>query len=351
MCFAICGVVGAFQHAPQALLTNRMKQSLPRQYTQPRLALKMGLESSKERTFIMVKPDGVVRGLCGRIIQRFEDKGLKLVATKFTMADPGTLNTHYGHIVDKPFYPEVFDYMTSAPVFQLVFEGSNAVVAGRALLGATDPMQAPLGTVRGDFGLGVDRNLCHGSDCVEAAETEIALWLNGKQKGADEAAGAGAAAAGAAGLERTFIMVKPDGVRRQLSGRIISRFEDKGLRLVAAKYGMVDGATLDTHYEHIADKPFYPEVSEYMRSGPVLQLVFQGLNAASAGRALLGATNPLDAALGTVRGDFGLSIDENICHGSDSVEGAEREIALWFPSDPQTGASSLLNWTPPDVLA
>ena len=75
----------------------------------------------------------------------------------------------------------------------------------------------------------------------------------------------------------------------------------------------VDGATLDTHYEHIADKPFYPEVSEYMRSGPVLQLVFQGLNACSAGRALLGATNPLDAPIGTVRGDFGLSIDEVFC--------------------------------------
>jgi nucleoside-diphosphate kinase len=142
VCFAICGIVGAFHQASQAHLSTRMKQRLPRQPG----ALKMGLETSKaERTFIMVKPDGVVRGLCGRIIQRFEDKGLKLVATKFTKADPDTLNTHYSHIADKPFYPEVFDYMTSAPVFQLVFEGPNAVVAGRTLLGATDPMQAPLG--------------------------------------------------------------------------------------------------------------------------------------------------------------------------------------------------------------
>lgn len=309
--------------------------SFPRVTRAPKIALKMSVTGDEE-TFIMVKPDGVSRGLAGRILQRFEDKGLKLVRSKFTMADPDTLNEHYAHIADKPFYPEVFDYMTSAPVFQMVLRGQNAVAAGRALLGATDPMKAELGTVRGDFGLGVDANLCHGSDTKEAASKEAELWFR-------DGILASRPGEEAPPLERTYIMIKPDGVMRSLSGRILSRFEDKGLRLVASKLiSKVDRAILDQHYEHIVEKPFYEsEIVPYMQSGPVLAMIFQGNNAVEAGRALIGATNPLEAQLGTVRADFGLSIAENLCHGSDSIEGATREIDLWFKE------SELVAWTPP----
>lgn len=296
-------------------------------------------QTAHEETFIMVKPDGVVRGLAGRILRRFEDKGLKLVRSKFTMADPDILNEHYAHIADKPFYPEVYDYMTSAPVYQMVFQGANAVAAGRTLLGSTDPMKAELGTVRGDFGLGVDKNLCHGSDSDEAAATEVDLWFRDGLR-------VNAPSAEAPPLERTFIMVKPDGVQRNICGRILSRFEDKGLRLIASKHiAQLDRETLDKHYAHILDKPFYEsEVVPYMTSGPCLAMAFQGANAVQAGSTLLGATDPLNAKLGTVRGDFGLCIEQNVCHGSRSVEGAEKEIGLWFEPE------ELVAWTPQEVL-
>jgi len=325
-CIATSETVSAFQRPSQSFLSRHSRSVLAR-------------AGSDERTFIMVKPDGVVRGLCGRILSRFEEKGLTLVGTKFTKAAPATLNEHYAHIADKPFYPDVFEYMTSAPVLQMVFQGENAVSAGRILLGATDPMKADLGSIRADFGLSVDANLCHGSDSVESAEKEIDLWFNGKS----EADGADTSAAGGEGsLERTYIMVKPDGVRRGLCGRIVSKFEDKGLRLVASRHGMVDKAVLDEHYAHITDKPFYPEVSEYMTSGPVLMMAFQGLNAVKAGKTLLGATNPMEAALGSLRGDFGLSVAENICHGSLTVEEAQTEMSLWLE-----GKTPIVSWAPP----
>jgi nucleoside-diphosphate kinase len=296
----------------------------------------MGFASPEEETFIMVKPDGVVRGLAGRILRRFEDKGLRLVRSKLTLADPDILKEHYAHIVDKPFFPEVFSYMTSAPVFQMVFRGVNAVEAGRILLGSTDPMKAGLGTVRGDFGLGVDKNLCHGSDSLESADKEIALWF---RDGVFPAAGE------APPLERTMIMVKPDGVSRGLSGKILSRFEDKGLRLIASKHIELDRARLDKHYSHMLEKPFYEsEIVPYMESGPCHLMAFQGANAVTAGSTLLGATNPLDAALGTVRGDFGLCVEQNVCHGSRTAEGADREIGLWFDEE------ELVAWKPPEVL-
>merc|ERR1711988_425415 len=278
-----------------------------------------------EETFIMVKPDGVVRGLAGRILRRFEDKGLRLVRSKFTMADRNILNEYYAHIADKPFYPEVFDYMTSAPVFQMVFQGPNAVSAGRTLLGATDPMQAELGTV--------------GGDSREAAAKEVHLWFR-------DGIAASRSGAEVPSLERTFIMVKPDGVQRGLSGRILSRFEDKGLRLLASKHiEKLGRPKLDEHYAHMLDKPFYEtEIVPYMESGPCLAMAFQGANAVAAGSTLLGATDPLDAKLGTVRGDFGLCIEQNVCHGSRSTEAAEREISLWFEH------SELVAWTPPEAL-
>lgn len=136
-----------------------------------------GLSMEAERTFIMVKPDGVERGLVGRIITRFEDKGLSLVASRLCFADEEMLKEHYSHLSSKPFFPGLMSYMTSAPVMQMVFQGKGAVTAGRNILGATNPLESPCGTVRGDFGVDVGRNLCHGSDSVESAQQEIGLWF------------------------------------------------------------------------------------------------------------------------------------------------------------------------------
>jgi nucleoside-diphosphate kinase len=131
--------------------------------------------------------------------------------------------------------------------------------------------------------------------------------------------------------ERTFIMVKPDGVQRGLVGEIIKRFESRGFQLLAAQLQSPNKAHFEKHYADLAQKPFYPGLVEYMTTGPVMALVFTGKNVVKTGRVMLGATNPLDSAPGTIRGDFGIDVGRNICHGSDSVESAEKEIALWFP--------------------
>lgn len=141
----------------------------------------LSMSSSQEQTFIMVKPDGVERGLVGRIMCRFEDKGLSLVAAKFCHAEEATLEQHYGHLASKPFFPSLVNYMTSAPVFQMVWKGRGAVEAGRAILGETDPLASSPGTVRGDFGLDIGKNLCHGSDSVEAAKKEISMWFKDQE--------------------------------------------------------------------------------------------------------------------------------------------------------------------------
>jgi nucleoside-diphosphate kinase len=130
-----------------------------------------------ERTFIMVKPDGVGRGLAGQVLARFERKGLRLVAAKFLVISPELAAQHYAQHREKPFYNGLIRFITSGPVLALVFEGQDAVAVGRALLGATDPRQALPGTIRGDFGLTIDCNVAHGSDSVEAAEREIALYF------------------------------------------------------------------------------------------------------------------------------------------------------------------------------
>ena len=130
--------------------------------------------------------------------------------------------------------------------------------------------------------------------------------------------------------ERTFIAVKPDGVQRGLVGEIIKRFEQRGFKLVALKQLTASKAHLETHYQDLKDKPFFPPLIEYMASGPVVAMVWQGLDAVKQGRILLGATNPLASAPGTIRGDFALQTGRNVCHGSDSVDSANREIAHWF---------------------
>ncbi len=124
--------------------------------------------------------------------------------------------------------------------------------------------------------------------------------------------------------------IKPDGVQRGIVGDIVSRFETKGYKLAAMKTRMASKELLETHYCDLVDKPFFPKLRDYMLSGPVVSMVWEGKEAVSTGRKMLGATNPLESAPGTIRGDFCLEVGRNICHGSDSVENAEKEIALWF---------------------
>ena len=131
--------------------------------------------------------------------------------------------------------------------------------------------------------------------------------------------------------ERTYIMIKPDGVQRGLTGEIIARFLAKGLTLKGLKQiPQVSEELAKTHYADLSSKPFFGELVSYITSGPVVAMVWEGTNAVRAGRQLLGATNPVDATPGTIRGDYALDVANNVAHGSDSVENGLKEIALWF---------------------
>jgi nucleoside-diphosphate kinase len=131
--------------------------------------------------------------------------------------------------------------------------------------------------------------------------------------------------------ERTLVLVKPDGVARGLVGEVISRLERKGLRLVAADLRTLGRDTAETHYIEHTERPFFPSLVEFITSGPLMALVAEGPRAIEAFRALAGATDPVKATPGTIRGDFALEVQNNIVHGSDSPESAEREVKLFFP--------------------
>ncbi|XP_073916594.1 nucleoside diphosphate kinase 3 [Castor canadensis] len=133
--------------------------------------------------------------------------------------------------------------------------------------------------------------------------------------------------------ERTFLAVKPDGVQRRLVGEIVRRFERKGFKLVALKLVQASEELLREHYAELRGRPFYSRLVKYMSSGPVVAMVWQGLDVVRASRALIGDTNPVEASPGTIRGDFCVEVGKNVVHGSDSVESARREIALWFRAD------------------
>ena len=130
--------------------------------------------------------------------------------------------------------------------------------------------------------------------------------------------------------ERTYIMLKPDCVKRGLMGEVIARIERKGYIIADAKMIKLDEAILREHYSHMKDKPFFPEIVGYMTSGPVFGMIVEGENVVAGMRTLMGATNPNEAAAGTIRGDFANSIGANMIHGSDSVENAQVEIARFF---------------------
>jgi nucleoside-diphosphate kinase len=131
-----------------------------------------------DRTLILIKPDAVQRGLAGEIISRFERRGLKFVAMKLMRVDEALARRHYAEHEGKPFLEGLVAFITSGPIVAAVLEGPNAVEASRAIMGATDPQKAAIGTVRGDFGLFVQNNLVHGSDSPESAQREIALFFN-----------------------------------------------------------------------------------------------------------------------------------------------------------------------------
>ncbi|MFO7192778.1 nucleoside-diphosphate kinase [Thermocrispum sp.] len=132
--------------------------------------------------------------------------------------------------------------------------------------------------------------------------------------------------------ERTLVLVKPDGVSRGLVGEVISRIERKGLKLAALELRTVPTELAEEHYAEHKDKPFFGELLEFITSGPVVAAVVEGERAVEAFRQLAGATDPVKANTGSIRGDFGLQVQNNIVHGSDSPESAEREIKLWFPN-------------------
>jgi len=131
--------------------------------------------------------------------------------------------------------------------------------------------------------------------------------------------------------QRTLILIKPDGVQRGVIGEVISRIERKGLKLVALELRTIETETAHAHYAEHAEKPFFGQLVDFITSGPLVALVAEGDRAIEAFRALAGATDPVKATPGTVRGDFALEISENIVHGSDSPESAEREIKIFFP--------------------
>ncbi|XP_049323620.1 nucleoside diphosphate kinase 3 isoform X2 [Astyanax mexicanus] len=130
--------------------------------------------------------------------------------------------------------------------------------------------------------------------------------------------------------ERTFLAVKPDGVQRKLVGEIIRRFERKGFKLVGMKLLQASEEQLMEHYWDLRERPFYKGLVKYMSSGPIVAMVWQGLDVVRMSRRMLGETNPADSLPGTIRGDFCVEVGRNVIHGSDSVESAQREISLWF---------------------
>ncbi len=141
-------------------------------------------------------------------------------------------------------------------------------------------------------------------------------------------------------MERTFIMIKPDGVQRHLVGEIISRFEAKGFTLVGLKLMKVSRELAEQHYDVHKGKPFFSSLVDFIVSAPVTAMVWEGESVVAAARKIIGATDPINAEPGSIRGDFGVSIGRNLIHGSDAIETARREIELWFKEE------ELVGWEP-----
>jgi nucleoside-diphosphate kinase len=141
-------------------------------------------------------------------------------------------------------------------------------------------------------------------------------------------------------LERTFLAIKPDGVQRKLVGEIIRRFETKGFTLVGLKLMNVSRELAETHYGVHRERPFFAGLVDFITSGPVVAMVWEGEGVIASARKIIGATNPLNSEPGTIRGDFGVNVGRNLIHGSDAPETAQQEISLWFKDE------ELVNWQP-----
>ncbi|XHX78944.1 MAG: nucleoside-diphosphate kinase [Stenomitos frigidus ULC029] len=141
-------------------------------------------------------------------------------------------------------------------------------------------------------------------------------------------------------MERTFLAIKPDGVQRKLISEIIRRFETKGFTLVGLKLMSVSRELAETHYGVHRERPFFAGLVDFIISGPVVAMVWEGEGVIASARKIIGATNPLNSEPGTIRGDFGVNVGRNLIHGSDAPETAQQEIALWFKED------ELVNWQP-----
>ncbi len=142
------------------------------------------------------------------------------------------------------------------------------------------------------------------------------------------------------GLERTFLAIKPDGVQRGLVGEIIRRFEAKGFTLVGLKLMKVSRELAEQHYDVHREKQFFAGLVDFITSGPLVAMVWEGEGVVASARKIIGATNPLTSEPGTIRGDYGISIGRNLIHGSDAIETAKREISLWFKEE------ELVSWQP-----
>ena len=141
-------------------------------------------------------------------------------------------------------------------------------------------------------------------------------------------------------MERTFLAIKPDGVQRRLVGEIIRRFETKGFTLIALKFQKVSRELAEQHYAVHRERPFFPSLVEFITSGPVVAMVWEGDGVIASARKIIGATNPLNSEPGTIRGDFGINVGRNLIHGSDAPETAQYEITLWFKDE------ELVAWQP-----
>ncbi|GGJ60321.1 nucleoside-diphosphate kinase [Anoxybacillus voinovskiensis] len=144
-------------------------------------------------------------------------------------------------------------------------------------------------------------------------------------------------------MERTFLMVKPDGVQRNLIGEIVARFEKKGFQLVGAKLMQVSRELAEQHYAEHKERPFFGELVDFITSGPVFAMVWEGEDVIATARQMMGKTNPKEALPGTIRGDFGVTVGKNVIHGSDSPASAEREINLFFKEEELVNYSKLMN--------
>ncbi|EGA89639.1 MULTISPECIES: nucleoside-diphosphate kinase [Planococcus] len=144
-------------------------------------------------------------------------------------------------------------------------------------------------------------------------------------------------------MEKTFLMVKPDGVQRNVIGEIVARFEKKGYHLAGAKLMQIPTELAEEHYGEHKERPFFGELVEFITSGPVFAMVWEGENVILTARQMMGATNPKDAAPGTIRGDFAVTVGKNMIHGSDSAESAEREIGLFFKEEELVSYEKTMN--------